>query len=525
MRIMIAQLAVITLILLGSDNAMAMSFCEDPVETTVGKVRGAQETKTATCGWRGIPYAAPPVGELRFRSPQPAPAWEGVLDANTFGDRCMQKGIMDLADPPGESEDCLYLNVWRPAKSGRFPVMVWIHGGGYTGGSGNLLGDRLSQAGDVVVVSINYRLNIFGFLAHPELRKADPHNATGGQGSLDQVAALKWVQENIENFGGDKNNVTIFGESAGGWSVCTMLATPLARGLFHRAILESGGCEISRDLEEGYTFTREVAAALGCEFDDVQCLRALSAEELLAKSPQGVMGVDYIPHHDGYLLTDTPLSMIRAGDFNNVPFLAGSNRDEFGRMESLKPRLYYSMPSGYKKRVISEYDFSEEEAQNLVELYPLDQFGGRPVNAFVQMHADRGLACSTYRGLLAASERQPSVYLYRFDYDDQRFGKIMGSFHGLEISFVFGTLSDIFGVKLFNNRNIGPARELSRIVQGYWVNFARNGDPNGPGLPEWPAFSPGSQKLQVLDVHTRTESAQLFAERCDFWGPKFKKGR
>jgi len=147
------------------------------------------------------------------------------------------------------------------------------------------------------------------------------------------------------------------------------------------------------------------------------------------------------------------------------------------------------------------------------------------VNAFVQMHADRGLACSTYRGLLAASERQPSVYLYRFDYDDQRFGKIMGSFHGLEISFVFGTLGDTFGIKLFNKRNIGPARELSRIVQGYWVNFARNGDPNGPGLPEWPVFSPGSQKLQVLDVHTRTESAQLFAERCDFWGPKFKKGR
>jgi para-nitrobenzyl esterase len=331
------------------------------------------------------------------------------------------------------------------------------------------------------------------------------------------VAALKWVHENIENFGGDPDNITIFGESAGGWSVCTMLATPLNKGLFHRAILESGGCEVSRDLEEGYSYTREIAKDLGCEPDDMECLRALPAEKVLKKAPQGDMGVDYIPHHDGYLLVDTPLEMIRVGNYNKADFMAGSNRDEFGKAAKLNPQLYHTRPAQYKKRLKKARGFSEEEAARLVELYPLDKFGNRPVEAFVRMNADNGLGCGTYQGLLDAARQQDGTYLYRFDYDGQKYGKYMGSFHALEIPFVFGYLDDVYGFKMFNEKNIGEARELSHVVQGYWVNFAKTGDPNGPGLPEWPEFDPDDQKVQILDTHTRTESADEIAARCEFW--------
>lgn len=188
MKTKIVIIGMIAAMLRVSSAAGAGENCEEPIETTAGKVRGTTETETATCGWRGIPFAAPPVGDLRFRSPEPYPPWDGVRQASEFGDRCMQKGIMDRENPDAtESEDCLYLNVWRPAKSGRFPVMFWIHGGGYTGGSANgYRGDLLAESGDVVVVTINYRLNVFGFLPHPALRDNDPNRATGGQGSLEE---------------------------------------------------------------------------------------------------------------------------------------------------------------------------------------------------------------------------------------------------------------------------------------------------------------------------------------------------
>jgi len=236
-------------------SAAAGDLCSEPVPTQSGLVQGHSIADTATCAWLGVPYVAPPVGELRWKAPQPMPAWTGVREAVSYGDRCMQKpwlGIKKAHHEKGMSEDCLYLNIWAPQKSGKFPVMFWIHGGGFNFGSGSgYPGDRLAAFGDVLVVTINYRLSVFGFLASPELRGEDPNASTGSYGSLDQVAALRWVHDNIAKFGGDPGNVTIFGESAGGWAICHLLASPLAAGLFQRAILESGNCFASAGFNAG----------------------------------------------------------------------------------------------------------------------------------------------------------------------------------------------------------------------------------------------------------------------------------
>ena len=526
MKKIVPLFAVSVTCLLYLSPAMAV-VCDDPVETGYGLVRGEVMEGAEACVWRGIPFAAPPVGDLRWASPKPHPGWDGVRDALEFSDMCMQQGIMALESRISKvemSEDCLYLNVWKPRKSGVFPVMVWIHGGGYTGGSAVTewyWGDRLAQEHDLVVVTTNYRLNVMGFFAHPKLREEDPNAATGGQGSLDQVAAIRWVHNNIENFGGDPDNVTIFGESAGGWSVCTMVATPLNKGMFQHAILESGGCDRSADLEAGYEETAEAARILGCDPMDLDCLRAVPAEKVVdetAASMGGGEGVSARPHHDGYLLTGTPLSMIEEGNYNRVDFMAGYNRDEFAKALKLMPGFYWTRKGSYEKKLVNKVGFSEAEAEELVGLYPLSEFNNRPVEAYGRMMgADASLACPTYQGLLEASRHQNNTWFYRFQYDDYKYGKYMGSAHAMEIPFIFGNLDRKPASWLYNKRNIGPAEELSDYIQGYVVNFAKTGDPNGEGLPEWPSFQPDDQELMVFDNEVRTEDIGIQKERCAFW--------
>ena len=496
--------------------------CEAPVATPAGLVRGAADPDTATCSWKGVPFAAPPIGELRWKAPQPAPAWSGVREAHDYGNMCLQALINNFANGNGPlrySEDCLYLNVWRPQKPGPFPVMVWIHGGGYTSGAGGApayAGDRLASAGEVVVVTFNYRLNVFGFLAHEKLLQEDPHGSTGNYGSLDQVAALQWVHDHIANFGGDPQRVTIFGESAGGWSVCTLLATPLAQGLFQGAILESGGCEASHTLARGFADGRAAARKLGCAEDDLACMRSRSAGQVLFKAGlTGVTDYPFMPHEDGYLLNGTPLSMIQAGRFNNVPFIAGSNRDEVSKLVALaRPFSYWIGPDQYEPTVHHWVEI--EDAAPLLELYPLSQYQ-KPRYAYAQMFSDRALVCPTYAGMAAVAQQQPQTYYYRFDYDGFRWGKLLGAFHSMEVPLVFNAMDRAPYSILYDQKpkQIKQAQALSRIIQGYWINFAKTGDPNGPGLPVWPGFLP-AQQMQVLNTAVSTAPAKMEA-RARFW--------
>ena len=505
--------------------------CSDPVSTVSGQVRGADAETPGSCVWRGMPFAAPPVKDLRWKAPQPVPTWSGVREAKIFGPLCMQKGLTSgekLTSKAGMSEDCLYLNVWRPKKEGVFPVMVWIHGGGYTGGVSSTpmyWGDRLATAGDVVVVSTNYRLNIFGFFASPELRSEDPNKSTGNYAFLDQVAALKWVRDNIKNFGGDPNNVTIFGESAGGFSICTLVATPISKGLYKRAIMESGGCNMSEDLEDGYKAAKLTTDKVGCALDDLKCLRALPAKKILAAMPGGMAQHGNIPHHDGYVLTGTPLAMIESGNYNHVPFLAGTNREEFGNMLRLYPKISHIRPKDYEKPLVETMKFSQADADEFAKLYPLSKNQNRPVVAYGHaVGADAIFACPTYDGILSASKQDTPTWLYRFDYDHMSMGKYFGAAHSFEMPFIFDAFDRMPSNLFYNDKNIAPAKKLGKVMQGYWLNFAKTGNPNGPGLPDWPLFTPATQSTKIFDNEVRTENAGL-ADRCAFWGKHSMKER
>jgi para-nitrobenzyl esterase len=500
--------------------------CNGPVSTASGTVSGNDADGSDVCVWLGVPYAAPPVGALRWKAPQPAPSWGGVWEADEYGNRCMQAGSMKLVESINPkstgkmSEDCLYLNVWRPKKSGVFPVMVWIHGGGYTGGSGNsefYMGDRFAETGELVVVTINYRLNVFGFMAHPELREEDPDGSVGSYGSLDQVAALKWVNENIDKFGGDPENVTIFGESAGGWSICTMVATPLTKGLFQRAILESGGCISSWDVEKGYDQGREIAVDLGCSPEDISCLRDIDAKKLL-KNATKTAGKEFpfYPNHDGHILTGTPLSMIKDGNYNKVSFIAGSNLNEADALTLLMPKVKGKTTEKYKNVRARSIPLTDDEAEKLVTLYPLSDHEGKIKKAYGQIITDSVLSCPTYSGTKAIAEQQGGVYYYRFDYDGYMLGSLIGSVHAMEIPFVFNSLDRSPTSLLYHRGNMAEAQDLSEIMQGYWINFVKTGDPNGPGLPDWPEFSTDDQNRQIFDTSVRTETADN-EQKCAFW--------
>ncbi len=497
--------------------------CNEPVVTESGMVRGQAGTDTATCVWKGIPFASPPVGELRWKAPEPHPGWQGVRDAVEFSDICMQSrstSRLEVGQGLKTSEDCLYLNIWRPRGSGSFPVMLWIYGGGYATGSGATpiyWGDRLAEFGEVVVVTFNYRLNVFGFLAHPELRKEDPHGGVGGYGILDQVAALRWVRDNIRSFGGDPDNVTIFGESAGGWAVCTLMATPLARGLFHRAIIESQGCEASVSLEDGYRQAADISRALGCGPDDLACLREVPAERLLKKTYETVEARwDILPNHDGYLLTDTPFAMIKSGDYNKVPLIAGSNKNEADALVDLMPALMFRRAKDYESVRLRSIPLTGPEAKELATLYPLSEHDGKLKKAYGQILSDALVSCPAYSGMAAVAKNQAGVYYYRFDYDGMRFGKSIGAVHAMEIAFVFDSFDRPPVSRLYNDKNIEEARALSKNIQSYWVNFARTGNPNGQGLQPWPEFSSENPARQILDTTIRTEMSDKH-EKCEFW--------
>jgi para-nitrobenzyl esterase len=461
------------------------------VKTRLGAVEGKDDGKVRT--FLGIPYAAPPVGDLRWKAPAPAAKWSGVKKATEFGSHCMQGKIYGdmVFHDPGASEDCLTLNVWVPDKhvEPKLPVMVWIYGGGFVSGTTSESrqdGSHLAQQG-VIVVSMNYRLGVFGFMVHPELAKESGHNSAGNYGLLDQLAALQWVHDNIAAFGGDPGNVTIFGESAGSFSVSAQMASPLAKGLFQRAIGESGGAfprsglsfdPMSARAEKDAKLVKDKLGA-----STLAELRAIPAEKLLAPFvPPQSQGSDFEPDTDGYFLPESVPAIFAASKQNDVALLAGWNHDEGSFEIAFSPQK----PTAESFKATAQKDFGDK-ADEFSKFYPADT-DEHALRSALDYASDKFIALSTWSWIEAQSKtgRQP-VYRYRFDmapFSKNPNAPRLGAYHSAEIEYVFGQLDSKIDVTWRDSD-----RQVSEMMQKYWSNFARNGNPNGPGLPNWPPYN------------------------------------
>jgi para-nitrobenzyl esterase len=505
-----------------SNTLLAASNDGLQIKTKQGKVEGTLNGSVRT--FLGIPYAAPPIGPLRWKAPQAAAKWSGVREAKSFGPHCMQPKIYSdmIFRDPGGSEDCLTLNVWTPAKakSAKLPVMVWIYGGGYLAGGTSEPrqdGTNLATKHDVIVVSMNYRLGIFGFFANAELAAESRHGSAGNYGLMDQAAALEWVQKNIKEFGGDPDNVTIFGESAGSFSVSALMASPLGKGLFRRAIGESGGgfngaALAFKPLTETEARDREFAQT-ELSATTLEQLRAIPAEQLVdaaQKKPAQGPGYRFSADVDGYFLPESIPAIFAAHRQNDVPLLAGWNRDEAGvvkdaTVESLKTTLSKDFP-----------DRTDEAAH----VYAASD-DTSAVRAATDLAADRFIAYSTWKWMEAqiATGKAP-VYRYRFDLAppaDPNHPIGLAAYHSAEIAYVFGNLDRLQGYAWRPEDYT-----LSDAMQSYWTNFAKTGDPNGGDLAKWPVYSPDAG-WQVMHLSPQSEAApdatrphDLFLERV--WG-------
>jgi para-nitrobenzyl esterase len=500
------------------------------VPTESGPIRGIRGAGSSQ--YLGIPYAAPPVGALRWQPPRSHTRWEGVRDANAHGNQCPQLNFFGTAFG---DEDCLSLNVYAPHRTKRerrrqerLPVMVWIHGGSLTTGSGGDFDPTpLAEKGRVVVVTINYRLGALGFLAHPALDAEGHTNAN--YGLMDQQRALRWVRRNIAAFGGDPDRVTIFGESAGGLSVLSQLASPTAEGLFHRAISQSGAYASFQSylqsivpLVQAETGGLALAAAAGCADQSASCLRALPPVALLAVQP-GLVD----PIVDGELLTATPAAAFASGEFNRVPVITGTNHDEW--------RLFTALFYDYTGALLTDADYvaavgalmglppSDPFVQLLLAIYPLSDFPPPPgvasaPLAYGAIGSDFFFVCPGRKAAIALSQWVPT---YGYEFNDRNaplsLGLVpasfpFGAYHAAEIQY----LMNFVGVPA----PFTPEQQaLSDAMIGYWARFARTGNPNGEGLPEWSPNGAASDLFQSLAPPEPTPMAGFDADHtCStFW--------
>ncbi len=460
------------------------------VETGAGDLQGVRDGELVV--YKGVPYAAAPLGALRWRPPQPVTAWKGTRRADAFAPACMQSGVsMPGEAPPSTSEDCLYLNIWSPQSAARLPVMVWIHGGGWTNGSAAMplyWGDRLARRG-VIVVTIAYRLGAFGFLAHPQLSAEQPLHTSGNYGLMDQIAALQWIKRNIAAFGGDPARVTIAGQSAGAMSVSLLMSSPLARGLFQRAIGESGGVFEPTQLAPSYLLANAehdgdaFAASLGAK--SIAQLRALPATEIL----KGDAGAISHPVIEPYVLPRSPYEVFAAGAENDVPILIGSNEDEARSLTALKDVTAKNFMSELAKRW-------GELPPPIVAAYPFkDDMQARQARADLERDLRFGWDMWAWARLQAAKSKS-GVYYYHFTrkppFPSGSVYADWGAAHFTEMWYVFDHLDQ-------EPWTWTPAdRALADSMAGYWTNFARSGNPNGPGLAPWPRFEGGDANVQML---------------------------
>lgn len=478
------------------------------VSVDKGKVEGVYNSENGIYSYKGIPFAKAPVGDLRWKAPQPGEEWEVTFDATEFGAICMQREpvpfsmwTQEFIAPAGNmSEDCLNLNIWTKEGSANAnrPVIVFIHGGGFSSGSGSVPiynGENMAKK-DVVFVTINYRVGILGFLAHPELTEESPNNASGNYGLMDQIAALEWVQNNISNFGGDPNNVTIAGQSAGSFSVNYLVASPLASGLFHRAIAESGAAllpsarlTMDNTLRNAEERGVDVDSSLGVS--GISEMRELPVDSIL--SAQGQFGAPII---DGYVIPDQIYSLFEEGNYNDVPLLTGWNEDEgfsFGPPPTAEQ---------FRQNIQNQFG---ENADELLNLFPAEtNSAAQQSQKDLSMLNTFGLQNWKWAQMQNQTGDSP-VYLYHFSRDvpytseQQDFG----AFHTGEVPYVYNTLHT-------SDRPWEVVdRELAETMSSYWVNFAEDGDPNGEGLPHWPAAEPSDYQTMFFGDSLHVETVPM----------------
>ncbi len=511
------------LLLLGLSCATAALADTSVVTIADGSLRGSIESGAAI--FRGIPYAVPPVGKLRWRPPQPPSRWAGERDTTKFGPACPQSPnspVMMVGPVGASSEDCLTLNVWKPADAAagaKLPVMVWIHGGGFFTGSGSerQFDGTPYVARGVLLVTINYRLGRLGFFAHPALDAENPSELHGNYGLMDQIAALKWVRSNITAFGGDSGNVTVFGESAGGISILALMASPLGQGLFQKAIVESGAFPYPmREIATDQT-NRPSAESLGKAFADglgiaaanaAQALRALPVEKIAPTMPVGMAELGAIqassaPMIDGNMFAENIFTTFAGHAQAKVPLLIGSN--------SLEAFVWLFLPDGKLATVpilpvspAAVLDRLGPDKDRVTATYSA-RFGGDMAKIVPAVATDMLVGAGTrFIADQAAGSGQPT-WLYRFETSPTPLRAVtFGATHGAEIPYVFDVLSKL--------RNVGPQvpaadHELSRTVIDYWTSFAKIGNPNGAGRPDWPAHKPGGFFLAVTDVGPVAQSS------------------
>ncbi len=497
-RTLVVRLATLVALVLGFSVGLTADSLK--VKTQEGKIQGKMINNGKVKAFLGLPYAAPPIGERRWKAPEQAAKWKGTRDATKFGAHCAQGRVFDdmIFQDSGPSEDCLFLNVYAPADAtdkSKLPVMFWIHGGGYAGGASSEPrhnGDFLPLKG-VVLVTINYRLGVFGFLVTDELAK-EGNGAAGNYGLLDMVAALEWAKGNIQNFGGDPGNVTIFGESAGSFAVSTLMASPLAQGLFAKAIGESGAA-FPGGVALGGDTVAERAKADGAWMDaigakSIKDLRAMPTDQVLEavrkKTPAG-----FSPVVDGRLLTEPVPDTYAAGKQAHVPLLAGWNADEgsFFAMRGMTAVQWSAMADGLFKDRSAEF----------LKLYP-GETDAQALRSAIDYGSDNFIALGTWKWLEAQKKTGESpVYRYHFELaaTPSKFHPGTFAFHSDDIEYVFGTLDTRPGWA------VRPEdRKLSDEMMSYWTNFAKNGDPNGAGLPEWPKLGSDDALIHLNDPIT-----------------------
>jgi para-nitrobenzyl esterase len=515
------ELMVIVLVFVGPAPVAGAQAARDvsPLVTVEGgTIRGV--SADGVIAFKGIPFAQPPLGALRWRPPQPVIPWDGVRDATEFGPNPEQP-----SPPAGNamSEDCLYLNVWRPAAAnGPLPVMVWIYGGGLVqGGTSVYPGQFLARKG-IVFVSVDYRLGRFGFFAHPALARESPDDLRGNYGFMDQIAALKWVRRNISAFVGNPSNVTIAGESAGGGSVLVLLTSPLARGLFERAIPQSPGIPTARagalpmrSLAGAESIAVQYARTFGIDGDGplaLIALRALPAETLCKDLDTYVLSicggpdVPGLSHSiiDGRVVVESPETALRGGQQAMVPVIVGANSEELGISPVLANQTFFT-----KEAVFAQFGLLAHQARLLY-----DPNGSISFKELVQRVESDGLMVEPSRHLAEEmAHAGQRAYFYRFSYVPPSLrGLFTGAPHGKDVFFVFDVQS------LFQKEKTAESdTEMGKTVSGYWVNFVKTGDPNGSGLVNWPRYDPAAEAVLNFSNEGVTVGPDPLRQRLDLW--------